>query len=170
MVTENVSLPLGVVNGTEGVVEKIQYDEDADGRRYAAVVYIYIEGSDIHLDGLPIGVVPIFPVSKRIPYAKLAEFGLKVKSFVRSQVLLIPAYAYTDFKSQGRTLEKVRVDIQSAKGQGVYVMLSRVKSLSGLLILRDFSPSRLYQRPSEELRNELARLDELDEITSAIYS
>ena len=169
MVTENISLSLGVVNGMEGVVRKVQYDLDSDGRRYAVLVYLYIEDSDIHIEGLPDGVIPIFPISKRISYVRLAEFGLKVKSFMRTQVPLIPAYAYTDFKSQGRTLIRVRVDLQSARGQGVYVMLSRVKSLSGLLILRDFSASRLYQRPSEELRNELMRLDNLDEITSSIY-
>jgi len=169
MVTENVSLSLGVVNGTEGVVQKIHYNEESDGRRYAVLVHLYLEGSDIQLDGLPKGVVPIFPVTKQILYNRLADFGMKVKSFVRTQIPLIPAYAYTDFKSQGRTLARARVDLESAKGQGVYVMLSRVKTLSGLLILRDFSPSKLFQRPSEELRTELTRLDELDKMTATIY-
>lgn len=49
--------------------------------------------------------------------------------------------------------------------QGVYVMLSRVRALSGVAILRPFKPSKIEQRLSEELRDELQRLNDLDELT-----
>jgi hypothetical protein len=41
-------------------------------------------------------------------------------------------------------------------------MLSRVTSMEGLLILRPFPASKITQRMSQELRDELARLDRLD--------
>ncbi|EIW51418.1 uncharacterized protein TRAVEDRAFT_101717, partial [Trametes versicolor FP-101664 SS1] len=50
--------------------------------------------------------------------------------------------------------------------QGVYVMLSRVRSLDGLVIFRPFSPEKITVRASEELRTELARLRQLDEDTT----
>ncbi|KDR81276.1 hypothetical protein GALMADRAFT_48308, partial [Galerina marginata CBS 339.88] len=67
----------------------------------------------------------------------------------------------TDFKSQGRTLRRAIVDLATARGQGAYVMLSRVKSLSGILILRWFPPNKVFHRLPEELRTELARLQSL---------
>lgn len=168
MITENVSLPLGIVNGTEGVISNIEYEEDG-GRRHAVLIYVHIKGSGIEIPGLPYETVPIFPVAKRLEYQRLVELGLKVKTFMRIQLPIVPAYAYTDFKSQGRSLERVRVDLNSAKGQGVYVMLSRVKTLSGLLILRDFSPYKIFHPLSEELRIELKRIDDLDAATSAAF-
>ncbi|KAI9065712.1 hypothetical protein FKP32DRAFT_1557849, partial [Trametes sanguinea] len=56
--------------------------------------------------------------------------------------------------------------IESAHSlQGMYVMLSRVRSLQGLLILRPFSPAKLCGRLSQELREELRRIDALDVAT-----
>jgi len=86
---------------------------------------------------------------------------LRKKGFTRKQLPLVPAYVYTDFKGQGRTLDKVMVDLATARGQGVYVMLSRVKSLKGLVILRWFPPTKIYSRLPEELRDELAHLSSL---------
>ena len=68
------------------------------------------------------------------------------------QVPLIPGYAYTDYKSQGRSLDKAIVNLLSARSmQGRYVMLSQVKSIKGLAIMRWFPPNKIFDRPSEEL-------------------
>lgn len=165
MITENVAFDSGVVNGTEGILKEVKYEDDADGRRYAIVAYVYIQGCGFRLDGLPRDVVPIFPVSKRVSLpesdSELATH-LRAKSFRRKQLPLIPAYAYTDFKSQGRTLPRALVDLMTARGQGVYVMLSRVTTLKGVVILRWFPPGRIFHRLPGELREEFERLDGLD--------
>ena len=84
----------------------------------------------------------------------------------RLQLPLLPAYAYTDYKSQGKTLSHAVVDLQSTSTlQGAYVMLSRVRSLKGLLILRPFVPSKVCGRLSQELRDELQRIELLAQIT-----
>ncbi|PPQ66487.1 hypothetical protein CVT26_011176 [Gymnopilus dilepis] len=158
MVTENIAFDSKIVNGTEGVVRSIVYEEDEAGRRYATVVYVYIEAINFQIDGLEENVVPIFPVRTNIKNEGFHIIGLEAKSFSRLQLPLVPAYAYTDYKSQGRTLSRAIVDITSAKGQGAYVMLSRVTSLAGIAILRWFPPSKLYHRLSAELRAELDRL------------
>ncbi|KAJ6543477.1 hypothetical protein B0H10DRAFT_1854207 [Mycena sp. CBHHK59/15] len=49
--------------------------------------------------------------------------------------------------------------------QGVYVMLSRVKSLKGLAILRWFPATKVFQRVSQEMQTELQRISELDVLT-----
>ena len=80
----------------------------------------------------------------------------------RTQLPLIPVFAFTSHNSQGRTLKTACIDLAScASIQSVYVILSRVKSMKGLCILRPFRLSTIQNHISEELRNELDRTNEL---------
>ncbi|KAF5309577.1 hypothetical protein D9619_012398 [Psilocybe cf. subviscida] len=167
MVTENIAFSFGVVNGSEGVVRSIRYNEDSCGRKTAVVAYVHIPGCKMHLPGLDPDVVPIFPVSTRIEYDIQLTAGHAVTGFTRKQLPLVPGYVYTDFKSQGRTLERAIVDLYTARGQGIYVMLSRVKSLSGLAILRWFPPNKVFSRLPEELRDELDRIRILTDVNNS---
>ncbi|EAU80232.1 ATP-dependent DNA helicase PIF1 [Coprinopsis cinerea okayama7 len=167
MVTENVSIPYRVVNGAEGEVVDIVYSwESLAGVkiRVANAVYVKITGSNLKLPGFHPDVVPLCPrpVSVQLP---LVLEGGAIKGFRRRQVPIVPAYSYTDYKSQGRSLDRVIVDLETARGQGLYVMLSRVRTLEGLLILTWTPSVRILQRMSGELRTELDRLKELDRLT-----
>jgi hypothetical protein len=105
--------------------------------------------------------VPVLPVPHHFTY--VSYLGKKFP-ISRLQLPLLPAYSYTDYKSQGRTLSHAVVDLASAKNlQGVYVMLSCVKTLDGLAVLRPFEPKKIKQRLSQELRTELECLNILDE-------
>ncbi|CUA74311.1 hypothetical protein RSOLAG22IIIB_11134 [Rhizoctonia solani] len=66
----------------------------------------------------------------------------------RLQIPLIPAWALTVHKSQGQTLERVKVDLAGTfeKGQA-YVALSRCTSLGGLEVL-NFKPHVVMAHPS----------------------
>ncbi|KAG2130949.1 uncharacterized protein EDB93DRAFT_1094600 [Suillus bovinus] len=65
-------------------------------------------------------------------------------------------------KAQGKTLEHAIVDIESCKGtESPYVMLSRVTSLSSLLILRPFSIKRIRSQLSQDAQKEECRLNVL---------
>ena len=82
----------------------------------------------------------------------------------------MPAYAYTDYKCQGRTLEAALVDISECRTlQNVYVMLSRCRSLKDLAIIRPFKSKKLYTRLSEEFRREFYRLEGVDRRTKNWY-
>ncbi|KAJ6522575.1 hypothetical protein B0H19DRAFT_969754 [Mycena capillaripes] len=64
----------------------------------------------------------------------------------------------TAHKSQGKTLENTVVNLRQCKGtEAPYVMISRVTSLDGLLILNSFSKDRITCRQSEDVRNEATR-------------
>ncbi|KAF5313723.1 hypothetical protein D9611_010075 [Ephemerocybe angulata] len=172
MITENLSVPFKIVNGSEGVVTDLQFSADESGKRYADVVYVRItgKGCEIQAPGLEPGIVPIFStpttVSKPVRVGNTAA-----SSFSRRQVPLVPAYSYTDYKSQGRTLTRAIVDLASCtKTQGVYVMLSRVTSLAGLLILRPFPSSKILQAMTGELRDEVNRLEQLDAVHAASHA
>lgn len=169
MITENLSVPFKIVNGSEGTITEIRYGKDEEGRRFADVMYVKVDECEMCAPGLEQGVVPIFPSLISVKHTVQAQ-GLLAKSFQRRQIPITPAYSYTDYKSQGRTLNRAIVDLTSARGQGVYVMLSRVKTLSGLLILRWFPASKIHQRMSGELREEIERLETLDEATTHLFS
>ncbi|KAJ3724887.1 hypothetical protein C8R42DRAFT_559339, partial [Lentinula raphanica] len=68
----------------------------------------------------------------------------------------------TTHKSQGSTFANVVVDLKSCSGtEKPYVMLSRAKSLQGLVILRPFSKAKITCHQSEDVRLELRRLEKL---------
>lgn len=169
MVTENIAFTKGIVNGVEGVVENIKYTVDEEGNRFASVVYIRVSDIDMEIAGLDRGLVPIFPETVSFEYKYKTDEGVKTRTVTRKQLPILPSYSYTDFKSQGRTLERAIVDLCTARGQGVYVMLSRVKSVKGLAILRWFPATKVFQRPSEDVRKELDRIDFLDSTTKRAY-
>jgi ATP-dependent DNA helicase PIF1 len=99
IITENVSVPFKVANGSEGVVIKdIVYEEDEQGNRVAKLTYVEIPKSLIHVPDLPKRLVPIFAsqTSIKLPYP-IKNFDSK--SFRHLQLPLMPAYSYTDYKS-----------------------------------------------------------------------
>ena len=72
-------------------------------------------------------------------------------SISRYQLPLTLAYAITDYKAQGATFKRAIVDLTPPPSGGIdanspYVMLSRVMSLDGLMILGDF-PDDVLRRP-----------------------
>ena len=162
MVQENLAFSNRVVNGSEGTVKDIIFEEE-DGVRYPVVVYVHIPGAGNICSNAVDDIVPIFPEWTSFVWVRKINGVPDQVSVSRLQVPLLPAYAYTDYKSQGRSLDSAIIDPASASTlQGVYVMLSRVRSLSGLIILRPFKPDKIEQRMSQELRNELIRIDTLD--------
>ena len=167
MVQENLAFGHKVVNGTEGTVQNIIYEEDG-GRRFAAVVYIHVPGAGKICADATNDIIPIFPEWTSFYWYRANGHRVSVS---RTQLPLLPSYAYTDYKSQGRSLAEAIVDPESASSlQGVYVMLSRVRSLTGLAVLRPFRVSKVIQRLSQELRTELRRLEYLDHQTQLSHT
>lgn len=167
MITENLDMSHKSVNGAEGVVKHIKY-RMVEGHRVAVCAYVHVPGSSIELEGLPRDVVPVFPSRKYFAYT--TPDGLQ-RHVSRLQLPLLPAYVYTDYKGQGRSLETVIADVAGSRScQSLYVMLSRVKTLDGLAILRWFPPERISQSLTHELSDELARIDHLAEVTLQAYA
>ena len=161
MFRENVAFSRKLVNGAVGTVKSIVYDEE-DGVRYASVVYVHVPGAGRVCADLERDVVPIFPVLKSFKCEFVKPDGSSFeRSVSRRQLPLVPAYAYTDYKSQGKSLDYAIVDLDSAMSlQGAYVMLSRVRTIRGLIVLRPFSHMKISTNCSEQLRDEFARIAE----------
>ena len=115
-------------------------------------------------------MIPIEPVTKNF---SILKDGKKV-SVNRTQLPLTLAYAFTDYRAQGQTLEPVIVDIRppphgSLTPFNIYVALSRGTGQDNIRLLRDFDARLLQQHPSEYLRLEDERLKTLDEKTKMLW-
>ncbi len=165
IITQNFDVQGGIVNGTTGILRKIRYYTDEHGLRHA--VSCVVESDTISaspLPGLSIHDAAILEDTTDMHF--IHPYSSKKCTIKRTQLPLSPVFAMTTHKAQGQTMKEAIVDIQSCRGtEAPCVMLSRVKSLTGLLILRPFDPKKIQCRQSEDLRLELHRLSKLEEKT-----
>lgn len=180
MVLLNLATDADIANGTRGCIEDIILDEregvcirDNDGvikLQYPPAMILFRPDKKTKLifEGLPPGVIPLTP-----SVARFTTKGRTGKSFkiVRRQYAMTAGYAFTDYKSQGQTIEYVIIDIGrppsgSLSPFSVYVALSRSRGRDSIRLLRDFDDNLFQNHPSEDLRKEMARLKGLNDATS----
>lgn len=161
MLQQNVLTECGVVNGAQGILEEVVYDVGVAEERIPKVAYVRFPGSKVRIEGLEEDVVPIFP-QKETLYVQTKK--QKTLSVQRTQLPILPAYAFTDYKSQGQTLDFVVVDLASAGRslESAYVMISRATSLENVMVLRDFPLERINRLQALGTYRELNRLKALD--------
>ena len=144
MITDNIDIPLGLVNGA--IVEFYGF-ADSDGAlirdeiivtppAYMLIKLNHDVGVEIALPGLPPSVIGIEPIS--ITY----KAGLR-KAVTCSQFPITLAYAITDYKCQRQTFTWIVVDLKKLReGYSLtfssYIQLSQVKTLTCLFILHFF--------------------------------
>ncbi|KAI0250296.1 hypothetical protein BJV78DRAFT_1128109, partial [Lactifluus subvellereus] len=80
---------------------------------------------------------------------------------------ITPAYAFTDYRSQGQTISHVIVDLAAPPSGSlslfnVYIALSRSSGRSTIRLLRDFDDHLFTQAFEPELLQEDERLEALD--------
>jgi hypothetical protein len=159
MICQNFDVEHGVVNGCTGTLKKIRYRTDEQGRRHALSCVVEAPTtSGTPLTGLDEKSVVVLRDTTDMRFVH--PYSRKMCTIKRTQVPIMPAFAMTAHKAQGQTMNKVIVDLESCHGtESPYVMLSRVKSLNGLRILRPFSITKIQCRQSEDTRRELRRLN-----------
>ncbi|EAU80832.2 hypothetical protein CC1G_04942 [Coprinopsis cinerea okayama7 len=180
MVLLNVATEAEVANGTRGVLERILLDpreppltveEGGVCRLKYLPVSLWIRPltpTALTFPGVPSGLVPLAPRTARYQGITASKRPYRV---VRKQYPITPAYAFTDYKSQAQTIEKVIVDIgKPPTGNispfNVYVALSRSRGREHIRLLRDFDEGLLTRHPSEDLRREMMRIRALDAETT----
>lgn len=168
MITDNIAFSHRVVNGAQEIVDSIKYEVDEHNHQYPIIVYMHIPNVGTVSPDLGEDIILVFPENSK--FALRISGEAKQRQVIHWQVPIVPGYAYTDYKSQGCSLDHAIVDIQSAGSlQGIYVMLSHVCNLNGLAILHPFNVRKLKKHLSQELQEELARIDILDIETKTVY-
>ena len=128
-----------------------------------------------NLSALRPNIIPIYPSSSPVPSTgHTPSRNTKNISIQRFQLPVSPAFAITDYKSQGLTFDNAVLDLRRPTREtnqkcfhSVYVMLSRLKSWSGLQILRPFPIQDIQHQPLAELFLEYDRLNLLQQETLA---
>ncbi|KAG9094041.1 hypothetical protein FS749_013238 [Ceratobasidium sp. UAMH 11750] len=127
----------------------------------------------VTLPGLAEGVLPIVPASKNYQIVtsvrqRNGEIANIRRNVRRLQFPITPAYAFTDYRSQGQTIPSVIVDIATPPTGGglslfnIYVALSRSFGRDTIRILREFDKSLLIKPLDYDLAREDEELDQLD--------
>jgi len=180
MVILNIATEADIANGTRGTIVDIVLDPrethppiDHDGTvrlKYppAAILFKPDAPSNINfkgqLGGLSVeeGVVPIVPSTAPFP----VHTNGKSYEVRRRQLAITAGYAFTDYKSQGQTIEYVIIDLAPPPTGGTsafstYVALSRSRGRDRIRILREYDVDTFLHHPSEDLRKEMDRLQTL---------
>jgi hypothetical protein len=181
MVTVNVQTDLDVANGARGeIVDIVLEDGEQIGTGESVVtlkrppLYVLVKldrTKATTLTGLTNGVIPIVPMSR--PYTFTDASGVK-KTVARWQLPMTGAYGFTDFRAQGQTLHCSMIDIgKPPTGEltafNAYVALSRGHGREDIRLLRDFQDDIFTKHPSEHLRIEDRRLDDLNDNTKRAW-
>ena len=172
MVLLNLATEADIANGTRGVIHDIILDEREEPHtdqqngtvklQFPPVMILFKpdRGTTIKFPGIELGLIPITP--SEASFTVEAENGKKYR-ILRRQYAMTPGYAFTDYKSQGQTIEYVIIDIgRPPTGKlspfGTYVALSRSRGRDTIRLLRDFDEELFQHHPSEALRVDMERL------------
>lgn len=179
MVLLNIATEADIANGTRGVIQDVILDEreqpskpDEDGAiklKYPPVMILFKPDRDsiLTFPGLPPGVIPLTPSLGKFTVTDRTGKRLRI---VRHQYPMTAGYAFTDYKSQGQTIEYLIIDLGkpptgSLSPFSAYVALSRSRGRDNIRLLRDFDANMFQNHPSEALRWDMRRLEKLNETT-----
>ncbi|CAF4249294.1 unnamed protein product, partial [Rotaria sp. Silwood2] len=154
ILTQNIAIELGLINGVNGIFRQLVYQEDSvstdiiseefcESARYVhrplyALVEINKSKIECNLEQLQPKLIPIpameqtfqVDIGDMLPKDKKPTSNRKTVLSIKQRALpLVPAYCITTHKSQGQTLNKVVIDLKLPNETddiaAVYVPLSR---------------------------------------------
>ncbi|KAH8096991.1 hypothetical protein BXZ70DRAFT_908241 [Cristinia sonorae] len=121
-------------------------------------------------DDLEMGEVPTKPVESSITAIVPASSAQPSKTYSvkRRQLPITPAYAFTDYRARGQTLESVIVDV--ATPPSGHITARNIRGRETIRILRPFDESILLEPLEEDLKAEDERLEGLNVETTRRHS
>ena len=187
-ITQNYSIGLGIANGTSGKIVGADFPSGSEFQRIddleidcyvsfnlPSAVFVQIDGAKRKFDWSDTNfkfsnnVFPICPMNKSVR----VELPNRRFSVSITQIPLSVSVAATVYKLQGDTVKAIILPSPRGKGEtkaSMYVMLSRITSLSGLFLLKKFCTNDLqYFKPHVKLITESRRLEKLSEMTLSEY-
>ena len=190
VVKSNLATELGVCNGTRCTLSRIVFPPDqhpfetssengelhiVQPSRQPIMVIVKIPNPKFEtFVGLAPGEFPIFPITKKFDYHYYSDGKKTSASIERTQFPVLPGFALTGYTAQGGTFPRAVLDLTVPSGRGcgpvnhadTYVLLSRMKTRKGVLILRRFDEKVLLGHRDPDLEAELTRLRTLERRSS----
>ncbi|CAE6525212.1 unnamed protein product [Rhizoctonia solani] len=177
--TYNIETELDVSNGTRGTIvwiitqETNRSDKNSGHCRELSrppiCVLVKLWKTKIKkLGNLDEGVIPVVPIRTRFTLKLLNKTALTIS---RQQLPLTPAYAFTDYCSQGQTIPYIILDLATPLTRGLTpfngcVTISWSCTTKTARLLRDFDDQLFTIAPNQHLVAEDRRLEELDRLTA----
>ncbi|KAM4063295.1 PIF1-like helicase [Hirsutella rhossiliensis] len=185
VVNQNTHQGLKVVNGAGYTAVAVIPDRAFPGHRVSAELTLHFgppagivlaseTTRDLHFVGMPAGTILLTPISVKITAQRKRPWQRNDVS--RRGLPCAAAFACTDYKVQGGTLERVALELRGARtttveGRAVpspcdpyslYVQLSRCPTLDGIMLVSEVRERDLVgNRVPEEMTAAQARLEEL---------
>lgn len=169
MLKHNEATELCVTNSAEATVCGWDSDDTDDKHKVLKTLFVQLTSPArrVIIAGLPENVIPLSPIEERI-YYKINK--TKKLPFTREQVPVLPNFAMSDFCSQGRTRPANVVDLKKCQShQSAYTCLSRSSSLTGTVIVGDFSSKHFFGGADPDLMREFRDLEILSDVTTHKY-
>ena len=183
--TTNLAVELGLTNGSEGTIEKIIFNEKEEFplgeaseivqlKHMPKCVLLRLDNAKCSLPGLPEKIIPVVPVEKTFKYGRRINGRYVSWTIRRLQLPLVSSNCITSYKSQGKDISPIIVDLCPPKtipidSSYAYVMLSRCKCLNDLALLRPFPFHVLTSSPPNDLIEEEKRLESIASETAKRY-
>lgn len=189
VVNRNTYQGLKLVNGSDYKALDVIIDKAYPGHRISADTILHFgppasiiltadSTKDFNFVGMPPGTILLTPLSSKIKYARRRPW--QEHDITRRGLPCTAAFACTDYKVQGRKLERVALELRGtrtvqARGQvipsqcdpySLYVQLSRSSSMQGIMLLSKVRERDIVGNTIPE--NMVAaekRLEELSEAT-----
>ena len=167
MITTNIDVSDGLVNGTSGYLRKIDTNSD----QTPTILWFDFENSEIGIEARfsnqkkqSINGIPLTPI-RRITKDIARKMAQRYYYINRSQFPITPAEAITIHKSQGQTYDKVVVHLSKRMEISFYyTALSRARTANGLYLVGDFNPSEKATPSIEKVRSLLKTMDKQREL------
>ncbi|KAM4061847.1 PIF1-like helicase [Hirsutella rhossiliensis] len=190
VVNQNTHQGLKLVNGAGYTAVDVIPDRAFPGHRVSAELIMHFgppagivlaseTTKDFHFVGMPAGTILLTPISVKITAQRKRPWQRNDVS--RRGLPCAAAFACTDYKVQGGTLERVALELRGARmttveGRAVpsscdpyslYVQLSRCPTLDGIMLVSEVRERDLVgNRVPEEMTAAQARLEELSTQTT----
>ena len=178
LVTSNLDTDNDIANGMKATITDIvlhpqsAFVRQPDGvyELQASPLYILVKLDRFRgsaLDGLDAGVVPIEAATTSFRITAVSNGKSKLQTVKRTQFPITPAYACTDYRSQGQTIPAAIVDVGTPPTGGLnlfnlYVALSRSRGRDTIRLLRNFEDRFFTANHSLDLLQEDDRQRGLD--------
>ena len=150
MLTDNMATSHGLTNGSFGHVRYIS-TRSGTVHQLTKDMFVVVQFKDYTGPGheeFPQDCIPIFPLRKSFKFSPPVK-GMAPLNISRLQFPLLPAFALTDYKVQGGTLNKGMLlfpeKMNQHNAQSLYVMFSRFRSFKDFLILNRDIPDSLLK-------------------------
>jgi hypothetical protein len=160
--------PLGIANGSQGIVIDFAVEKDHTGLTVLQWTLIHFPQSTVNLPGLPKGHIVLAPIdssfSTELPAELMEDNEKRRVKVTRHQAEYELGFCVTGHSAQGKTLLVVITDLRIG-GSAAYVAASRPKTRNGLIILDKVSKDDLNKPLPPDLLMESHRLEALEHNT-----